>query len=111
MGRIHGLWLWPLQGPIVPESREVSTDLTQAVIGGLLPNSQYTFRVRAINSAGSGPRSEPSDVVLTTPGPPSPPGAPTQVESSFTSVTLAWQPPTNDGGSPVLRYFVRGSKD
>jgi hypothetical protein len=40
----------------------------------------------------------------TTPGPP---GGLSLMGSNRTSITLAWQRPAHDGGSPVLGYQVR----
>jgi len=37
---------------------------------------------------------------------PSAPGTPTRYNSSETSVTIIWTPPTNDGGTPVTSYIV-----
>jgi len=84
---------------------------TKVVVDGLSANSEYRFTVRAHNDSGIGPKSEPSEPVLTGPGVPSAPGAPVQLDTSQTTMTLAWSAPMNDGGSPVLRYFLRGSED
>ena len=38
--------------------------------------------------------------------PPGPPEAPEIAEFSSTHVTVTWQPPENDGGSPVTGYHI-----
>jgi len=84
---------------------------TKVVVDGLIPNTEYSFCVRGINTSGVGPQSVPSDQVLMGAGVPNKPGAPVKVDVTQTTMTLCWSPPTNDGGSPVVRYFVRGVEE
>ena len=78
-----------------------STAPTTTVMG--LTNDQtYTFRVRAVNSAGASGASGSQSATPTTTEPDAPEGL------SFTpgdgQVTLRWRPPTNDGGEPITHY-------
>ena len=69
---------------------------------GLTNGQTYTFRVRAVNSAGPSAASGSQSATPTT-------TAPEALQSlSFTSgdgqVTLRWRAPTNDGGEPITHY-------
>jgi uncharacterized delta-60 repeat protein len=86
---------------------------TAAVVTGLSPETTYWFRVSAVNSAGSGPVSD--SVEATTTGeasalavfnPASQPGAPQASDVTETSMTLTWDAPEDDGGSPVTSYQI-----
>ena len=68
-----------------------------------LTNGQfYTFRVRAVNSAGASAASGSRTATPTTTAPEAPESL------SFTpgdgQVTLRWRAPTNDGGEPITHY-------
>ena len=66
-----------------------------------LTNGQrYTVAVRAVNAAGAGPAAAVTATPVTTPG------APQRLRSEpgDAQVTLTWDAPTSDGGSPILRY-------
>ncbi|GAX81898.1 hypothetical protein CEUSTIGMA_g9326.t1 [Chlamydomonas eustigma] len=72
---------------------------------GLLPASQYMFRVAASNSAGAGAWSE--NVSMRTA--PASPGSVEVLEAareSSSEIRLSWQPPAEDHGSPVTSYTV-----
>ena len=81
-----------------------STNTTYTVTG-LDKGTEYTFRVRAVNSVGDGTASasvtETTDTTV--------PGAPTSLSASVTSTTadLSWTAPTDDGGSPITEYQYR----
>ncbi len=69
---------------------------------GLTNGQSYTFRVRAVNSAGASTASGSQSATPTT-------TAPEALQSlRFTpgdgQVTLRWSPPGNDGGDTILRY-------
>ena len=71
-------------------------------------NTPYHARIRASNTAGAGPWSDPSTTVTPNPaaGPPSAPAAPDAVAGDQ-QITLAWKPPTNNGGTPITGYDIR----
>ncbi|XP_038047568.1 titin-like [Patiria miniata] len=74
----------------------------------LTVKTKYQFRVSAENKAGTGPASEPSDVVeakLPYEIPMSP-GRPSISDITANSMTLSWSAPTSDGGSPVTSYII-----
>ena len=71
-------------------------------VTGLTNGQTYTFRVRAVNSAGASAASGSQSATPTT-------TAPEALQSlSFTpgnqQVTLRWRAPANDGGEPITHY-------
>ncbi|MCK9410644.1 MAG: fibronectin type III domain-containing protein, partial [Bacteroidetes bacterium] len=80
-----------------------------ATVTGLTNGTSYTFRVSAVNAAGTGAISAISAAVTprTTPGPP------TSVSgtSGNTQVSLTWTAPTSSGGSAITDYVVQSSPD
>jgi hypothetical protein len=78
---------------------------TRGTVTGLTNGTAYTFTVAAVNTAGTGPASVPSNQVV-----PSPlPGAPAlrSVTPSSGTLTVAWAAPVNVGGSAISGYVVR----
>ncbi|HEY3925517.1 MAG TPA: fibronectin type III domain-containing protein [Acidothermaceae bacterium] len=77
-------------------------------ISALTNGTPYTFQVAAINSAGTGAQSAPSNSV--TPAP-TVPHAPTigVATAANTSATISWTPPIDDGGSAVTGYVITPS--
>ena len=71
-------------------------------------NTPYHARIRAKNTAGTGPWSDASTAVTPNPaaGPPGAPAAPNAVAGDQ-QITLAWKPPTNNGGTPITSYTIR----
>ena len=71
-------------------------------VTGLNNGQTYTFRVRAVNSAGPSAASGSRTATPTTTAPEAPESL------SFTpgdqQVTLRWRAPTNDGGEPITHY-------
>ena len=71
-------------------------------VTGLTNGQTYTFRVRAVNSAGPSAASGSRTATPTTTEPEAPESL------SFTpgdqQVTLRWRAPTNDGGEPITHY-------
>ena len=91
---------------IVFLDKVVSTNTTITVTG-LIPGQPYDFRVYATNSAGN--IGSTSDVLQATPA--TTPDVPenlnaTRQTSSNTSVDLVWDPPTNNGGLPIIGYTI-----
>uniref|UniRef100_A0A2C9KTQ9 Fibronectin type-III domain-containing protein n=1 Tax=Biomphalaria glabrata TaxID=6526 RepID=A0A2C9KTQ9_BIOGL len=70
---------------------------------GLIPATMYTFRVQAINSAGAGQFSAPTQYV-TPPSSPSP-IVTIKVQANATSAQLTWREPNNNG-SDITSYNI-----
>jgi large repetitive protein len=86
----------------------VSTS-TSASVAGLTNGVAYTFKVAAVNVAGTGTYSAVSSSVT----PFTTPGAPTNVAGvpSDGRVVLSWTVPSSNGGSPITDYVVQYSTD
>jgi len=78
------------------------TDL-QYTVDGLTPDTQYEFRVAAVNKVGIGVFSWISRRIVTVEVP-SKPGCPELVEVIGTTVHLQWTAPDNDGGTDITHY-------
>jgi hypothetical protein len=77
------------------------------VVDGLSPGDSYTFTVIATNAAGGGLESAPSPPTSTL----DVPAAPTTVAATVTGMpqgtaSVAFTPPTDDGGSAITGYSV-----
>ena len=72
----------------------------EETVPGLTNGQRYTVAVRAVNAAGVGPAAEVTATPVTTPGAPQD----LRSEPGDAQVTLRWEAPTSDGGSPILRY-------
>ena len=72
----------------------------EETVPDLTSGQSYAVAVRAVNAAGAGPAAEVTATPVTTPG------APQRLRSEpgDAEVTLRWDAPTSDGGSPILRY-------
>ena len=75
-------------------------DDLEETVPGLTNGQSYAVAVRAVNAAGAGPAATVTASPVTTPG------APQRLRSEpgDAQVTLRWEAPTSDGGSPILRY-------
>ncbi|CAH8628965.1 unnamed protein product [Schistosoma margrebowiei] len=87
----------------------------KASVTGLSPDKQYTFRVCAVNKAGKGPFSPPSESCLPLMKPPKVPGKPgpiTVEPLNETSVNLSWTPGTvNEDFGPADYYIIEACED
>ncbi|EGT49285.1 hypothetical protein CAEBREN_29721 [Caenorhabditis brenneri] len=80
---------------------------TNYTVRGLEHGQQYRFRIRAENAVGLSDYCQGVPVVIKDPF--DPPGAPSTPEITgydTNQVSLAWNPPRDDGGSPILGYVV-----
>lgn len=75
-------------------------------ITGLAPGNTYVFWVTATNGVGTSLQSADSNSV-TTPNVPDPPTAVVATRTSDSSVTVTFDAPTNNGGSPITSYTVK----
>ena len=95
------------------DDRFAASDPTSTVAGGvrshrigsLINGTTYHVRLRAINGMGAGPWSTPPASAI----PAAVPGAPREmeVEPGNQQLTVTWQSPADDGGSPVGEYLVQ----
>lgn len=68
---------------------------------------EYQFRVRAQNRYGVGPFITSESVIAAYPfNVPSQPGIPQVAAFTKDSITISWNEPSNDGGSPILGYHI-----
>uniref|UniRef100_A0A4W5MP93 Titin n=1 Tax=Hucho hucho TaxID=62062 RepID=A0A4W5MP93_9TELE len=80
----------------------------QFKVTGLLVTHEYEFRILAENAAGlslpsnSSPFYKATDTLYE----PGPPGNPRVVDTTKSSITIAWNKPNYDGGSEITGYIV-----
>jgi titin len=82
---------------------------TAATVTRLTNGTNYIFRVAAVNGAGAGIYSSPTQAVT----PSSTPGVPTAVavSSGDQQATVAWSAPSSSGGSPITDFTVAYSSN
>ncbi|RZF42380.1 hypothetical protein LSTR_LSTR004188 [Laodelphax striatellus] len=88
------------------------TPNTMFTVHDLREGSRYEFRVVAVNEAGPGKPSKPSESITASeqkrrPDAPEPPKADRITKDS---VTLSWRPPRHDGGSKIRGYILQKKK-
>ena len=73
-------------------------------VGGLVNGTEHWVRVRAVNGVGGGSWSSPVSAF-----PAAPPSAPQNLgaASGDGAVTVSWEAPADDGGSPIIGYLVQ----
>jgi len=101
---ITGYEVVPFIGNSAQAPQTFNSSSTDETVYGLTNGITYTFKVAAINGAGVGLQSFPSNPVI----PSTVPGAPTSVAASpgNSSATVVWNTPANDGGSPITAYMI-----
>ncbi|MPC46234.1 Twitchin [Portunus trituberculatus] len=84
------------------------TPNTQYNVTGLTEGNRYEFRVVAVNEAGPGKPSRPSDAIVAKVPKylPTAPEAPRPDRIGRNCVTLSWRPPAQDGGARIKGYLV-----
>jgi hypothetical protein len=85
-------------------SLQVDGATPQATLTGLEDDTAYTFTVVSRNGVGEGPGVTSASVRT-----PALPAVPRQVQAApgVRSLTVSWEPPTQDGGRPLTGYTVR----
>ncbi|KAG0600368.1 hypothetical protein M758_11G028000 [Ceratodon purpureus] len=87
--------------------REVySGSSTAYTVTKLQPFTSYAFRLQARNSAGTSGFS-PFSTIMTSAAAPCAPCPPIVVETTSSSLTLRWEVPEQDNGSPVFRFTLQ----
>ncbi len=101
---ITGYVVTPFIGATAQTPAASSGTGTSKVVTGLANGTAYTFRVAAVNAAGTGSASAASDPVTpaTTPGTPSAVAA----TAGIAQATVSWAAPASNGGSPITGYVV-----
>ena len=99
-----GAGTWP-ESPISLDASIIDLDNLSYQLTGLTGGSTYGVRISATNAIGT---SEDSDIqyLVCANLPDSPDDAPTLEAATETSITIAWNPPANNGGSEIIGYRV-----
>ncbi|KAI5726324.1 hypothetical protein M8J76_000791 [Diaphorina citri] len=87
---------------------ETEGPVTGLEVEGLIPNHKYKFRVRAVNKQGkSEPLTTTASIEAKNPfNQPGKPGTPEIKDFDTDFVELAWTPPEQNGGSPIVGYII-----
>ena len=96
--RLHGAANW------MPYADGVSAS-NVAQVNDLAADQNYDVHIAAHNAIGTGPFSAVATAQLV-PGPPRAPANVHVTAKSGTSITIAWDPPADTGGSPITDYSV-----
>lgn len=101
---ITGYRITPYIGTTAQPVQTFGSTGTGQPVSGLTNGTTYTFRVQAVNAAGVGPASPPSNAVT----PAGRASAPTDVVAlpGDQQATLSWTAPASDGGTPITGYKV-----
>jgi hypothetical protein len=104
---ITGFQVDALTGTTLVSTTPAAASATSVVVTGLTNGTSYTFRVRAVNAAGTSTSSAASPAV-TPAAATTAPGAPTigAATGANASATVRWTAPTSNGGSAITGYQV-----
>jgi hypothetical protein len=101
---ITGYVVTPYVGAVAQPATTFNNTLTTQTVTGLTNGTTYTFKVAAINAAGTGPQSSGSNAAV--PGiVPAAPTIGTAVAGSG-QATVSWTAPASNGGPPITAYVV-----
>lgn len=83
--------------------------ITSHDITRLIHKKEYYFRVKAVNSVGeSEPLETPRSIIAKNEfDEPDAPGKPKVTDWDRDHIDLEWEPPKNDGGSPITGYIIQ----
>lgn len=95
---------WPIL-PISLDATEMDLDNLSYQMEGLNGGATYGVKITATNAIGTSLESVTQYFVCANlPNPPD--AAPIMETATEKSITIAWNPPANDGGSPIIGYRV-----
>lgn len=78
---------------------------TSFVLAGLTIGNNYVYKVKAVNFAGAGAFSVPSDFIIAAKVPDQPVNL-IRLFADNKFITVGWSAPVFDGGTPVFGYKV-----
>ena len=97
----HSVYVYDGSGTLVKTKTGCSG--SPCTVGGLTNGSTYTFKVSQTNAVGEGPTSEATSPIEVF-GPPTAPTHLYESVSTGSNVSVSFDPPVDDGGSPIVSY-------
>ncbi len=81
-------------------------------VNDLIEGKEYEFRICAVNELGEGPFSKSSELFIAKNQfcKPDSPGYVDVHATGKSSCTLTWLPPENNGGTPIIQYYIEIKK-
>ncbi|XP_039206714.1 immunoglobulin superfamily member 22 [Crotalus tigris] len=90
---------------------EIESKLTTFATDKVEEGKAYQFRILAVNSEGASEPLETEEVFAGNPiDPPGQASQPQVTDVSKEAITITWNPPAKDGGSPITGYIVERRK-